>query len=51
MHILSQQATLVQIIPAYFTTGEVKNPAGIPFFISLLAILGGIILKIMFLLS
>jgi hypothetical protein len=51
MHILNQQVTVVQIISAYFTIGEVKNLASILFFISLLTILSGIILKMALLLN
>jgi hypothetical protein len=47
---LSHQATLAQIIPAYFTADEIKNLAGILFFISLLTIQNGIILKMVLLL-
>ena len=32
----------MQIVPAYFTAGEMKNLADIPFFISLLTLLSGI---------
>jgi hypothetical protein len=42
MRVLNQQATVAQIILAYFTTGETKNLASIPFFISLLTLLSGI---------
>jgi len=35
--------TIIQIILANFTAGEVKNLAGIPFFILLLTLLSGII--------
>jgi hypothetical protein len=48
---LSQQATIAQIIPANFITGDIENLASIPFFISLLTILNGIILKMVLLLS
>ena len=43
MHFLSQQLTVVQIIPTHFSAGEMKNLAGILFFISLLTQLCGII--------
>jgi hypothetical protein len=40
----------MQIIPAYFTADEIKNLAGILFFISLLTIQNGTILKMVLLL-
>ena len=43
--------TRLQIILASFTANKMKNLACIPFFISLLTLLSGIILKIVFLLS